>query len=220
MTASQKTGRSRWIARDNDAFPAESSRSYEIGAKIDGAGVRLSTTVALYRITKKNVLTYDPRDTDYSIPAGEVASKGVEVDMAGEIARDVRLSLAYAYTDAIVTRGDNTILTGSRFPNVPKHGATVLLTPRFAFGGGTAMLGGGFTYVGARMGDVVESSGFTLPAYTTARLVAAWSPDPSLRFRLDVDNLFDKRYYASSYSTVWVNPGAQRNIRLNVRYRF
>lgn len=208
------------ISLDNEAFPAESSRAYEAGARLESADGKLGTTVALYRITKKNVLTYDPRDTDYSIPAGEVASRGLELDMAGEIARNVRLSAAYAYTDTEVTRSDSTIVTGSRFPNVPRHSATVLVIPHFALGTGTAMLGGGFTYVGARMGDVAESSSFILPAYTTAKLVAAWSPDPRVRIALTIDNLFDRQYYASSYSTAWVNPGMTRNIVLNLRYRF
>jgi len=208
------------ISLDNAAFPAESSRAYEVGAKLDSAGGKLSTTLALYRITKNNVLTTDPRDTDYSVPAGEVASKGLELDMAGDIARNVRLSLAYAYTDAAVTRGDNTIATGSRFPNVPRHSASLLLTPRFALGGGTAMVGAGLTHVGERMGDVARSTAFILPAYTTAKLVASYAPTARLRYALNVDNLFDKRYYASSYSAMWVNPGADRSIRLDVRYRF
>lgn len=206
------------VSLEGAAFPAESSRAYEVGAKLDDG--KFSTTLALYKIRKQNVLTYDPRDTDYSIPAGEVGSKGVELDMAGEVARNVRLSASYAYTDATVIKGDNTILTGSRLPNVPRHSANVLLTPHFALGGGTAMVGGGFNYVGARMGDVAESSNFTLPGYTTAKLVASYSPNPRLRFALDIDNLFNKTYYASAYSTVWVNPGADRQVTLNLRYKF
>lgn len=208
------------IGLDNEAFPAESSRAYEVGAKLDSADGKLSTTLALYRITKDNVLTLDARNPDYAVPAGAVASKGVEVDVAGDIVRNVRLSLAYAFTDAVVTQGDNAIATGSRFPNVPKHSATVLVAPRFRLGSGVAMLGGGFSHVGARMGDVAASSGFMLPAYTTATLAASYAPSRRLQFALNVDNLFDKRYYASSYSTVWVTPGAARNVRLNLRYRF
>lgn len=208
------------ISLDNKAFPAESSYSYEAGAKVDSVGGKLSTTVAMYRITKKNVLTYDPRNTDYSIPAGEVASKGLEIDTAGEIMRNVRLSLAYAYTDALVTKGDNTITTGSRFPNVPRHSATVLVTPRFALGRGIATVSGGFSYVGERMGDVAASSRFTLPGYTTAKLITSYAPNARLQFALSVENLFDKQYYASSYNSVWVNPGAERSFRLNARYRF
>jgi len=208
------------ISLDNEAFPAESSRSYEIGARIDSLEGKLSTTVALYRITKDNVLTVDPRNTDFSASAGEVASKGIEVDMAGDVMKDVRLSLAYAFTDAVVTKGDNAIVTGSRFPNVPKHSATLLLTPRFKLGTSSAMLGGGLSYVGERMGDVAASTNFMLPSYTTARLVASWTPNPRLRVAFNVDNLFNKQYYASSYSSVWVTPGMLRTAHLNLRYRF
>lgn len=208
------------ISLDNLAFAPESSRSFEVGAKLDSMGGKLSSTLALYRITKNNVLTVDPRNTDFSVPAGAVASKGVELDMAGEIARDVHISLAYAYTDATVTRGDNTIITGSRFPNVPRHSASVLVTPRFKLGEGSALVGAGLNVVGARMGDVATSNSFTLSSYTTARLVAAWLPSPRLRLALNLDNLFNRQYYASSYSALWVTPGAPRSVRLNVRYRF
>ena len=37
---------------------------------------------------------------------------------------------------------------------------------------------------------------------------------------LNVDNLFNKQYYASSYSQVWVAPGTERTITLNARYKF
>lgn len=202
------------IGIDNSAFAPEKSESVELGAKADVGA--LSGTLAVYRINKDNVLTTNPVNTDYAIPAGAVASKGVELDVSGELRRGVRLSAAYAYTDARVTRGDNTIRTGSRFPNVPRHGANVLLMA------GTAAwsAGGGLQYVGERFGDVAVSSGFRLPGYTTARLLAGWVPDRHWRLTVNVDNLFDRRYYASSYSRLWVAPGSTRTVSANVSYRF
>ena len=208
------------ISLENTAFAPERSHALEAGVKIDSAGGKLSTTLAVYRIDKKNVLTTNPLDTNFAISAGEVGSKGLELDVSGEIVRDVRLSAVYAWTDAAVTRGDNTIVTGSAFPNVPKQSANVLLTPRFRLGSGMATLGGGLNYVGERTGDVAVSSTFRLPAYTTAQLIASYAPDDKLRFALNVANLFDKTYYASSYSKVWVNPGTERKITLNARYKF
>lgn len=208
------------ISLENTAFPAESSRSLEVGAKYDTANGKLSTTVALYKIEKKNVLTTNPLNTDYAISAGEVGSKGLELDVSGEIMPNIRLSAAYAYTDATVTKGDNTIVTGSRFPNVPKQSANLIVTPRFKFGNGMATLGGGLNYVGERRGDVAASSGFMLPAYTTAKLISSYAPNDKLRISLNIDNLFNKTYYASSYSQVWVNPGAERTATLNLHYKF
>ena len=208
------------ISLENTAFPAESSRSYEIGAKLDSAGGKASATLALYKIAKTNVLTTNPVNTDYAISAGEVGSKGVELDVSGEIMRNLRLSAAYAYTDATVTRGDNTIVTGSRFPNVPRQSASLVVTRHFALGGGLATLGGGLNYVGERFGNVAASSRFTLPSYTTARLISSYAPSARLRLSLNIDNLFNRTYYASSYSEAWVNPGAERSATLHLHYRF
>jgi iron complex outermembrane receptor protein len=206
------------ISVENQAFPAERSRSYELGAKLETG--KLTGTVAVYDIRKSNVLTTNPANTDFAIAAGEVGSRGLEVDVSGEVARGLRVSGAYAYTDATVTRGDNTIVTGSRFANVPRHSANLLATQQFALGAGTASVGGGLQYVGERLGDVAVSSKFTLPAYTTARLLASYAPTAKLRLALNVENLFNRSYYASSYSQLWVAPGAERTVTLNAHYRF
>ena len=203
------------IGIDNQAFPAEESRADEVGAKLDMPG-GLAGTLALYRIRKKNVLTTNPVNPDYAIPAGEVASRGAELDVSGRLRRNLKLSASYAYTDARVTRGDNTVRTGSRVPNVPRHSANVLLVA----GDARVSAGAGLAYVGERCGDVAASSGFTLPGYTTARLMAAYAPDKRWRIALDVDNLFDRRYYASSYSRLWVAPGSTRTATATLSYRY
>ena len=206
------------ISIANQAFPAERSRSYELGAKLETG--KLTGTLAAYDIRKSNVLTTNPANTDFAIAAGEVGSRGLELDVSGEVARGLRVSGAYAYTNATVTRGDNTIVTGSRFANVPRHSANLLATQQFALASGTASVGGGVQYVGERLGDVAVSSQFALPAYTTARLLASYSPNAKLRLALSVENLFNRSYYASSYSQLWVAPGAERTVTLNAHYRF
>ncbi|CUI09638.1 TonB-dependent siderophore receptor [Massilia antarctica] len=208
------------ISIENLAFEAEKSLAYEAGAKVEALDGKLSSTVALYKIDKKNVLTTNPANTDFAIPAGEVGSRGLEVDVAGTVARKLQLSAAYAWTDATVTRGDQTIRTGSRFPNVARHSANVLLVSSFKLGDTNASLGAGASYVGKRMGDVAASSSFELPAYSTVKLVAAWAPDRKLRIALNIDNLFNKTWYASSYSQMWVAPGTGRAATLTASYGF
>jgi len=202
------------IGINNESFPAESSRAYEAGVKFDTADGKVSSTLALYSIKKKNVLTLNPADTNFSLAAGEVGSKGVELDVAGEIARKLQLSASYAYTDAKVLR-DNVLAVGGRLFNVPKQSANLLLVRQFA----QTSLGGGLNYVGERNGDVAVSSTFKLPAYTTARLVSSYSPNRKLRWSLDVDNLFNKVYYPSSYQQTWVAPGEDRRVTLKLQYK-
>ena len=208
------------ISVDNKAFPAEESRSYEVGTKLETVDGKITGTLALYKISKKNVLTTNPLNTDFSISAGEVGSKGLELDVSGEIMKDVRMSAAYAYTDATVTKGDNTIVSGSRFPNVPKNSASIVVTPSFRIGDANATLGMGLNYVGERLGDVAITSNFKLPAYTTVKLISSYALNKKVRIALNVDNLLNKKYYASSYSQVWVAPGTERTVTLNLQYKF
>lgn len=208
------------VSLENTGFPAEESMSYELGAKIDSDNGKLSGTVALFHVIKDNVLTINPANTDFSLPQGEVRNQGLEVDAAGEIMRDLRLSLSYAYIDSRWTKGDSLFPAGSRFTNVPKHSGTVLLVRNFALGDGAASFGGGATYVGARYGDVGFASGFTLPAYTVAKLIATYKAGKHWRYSLNIDNLFNKAYYASSFSQLWVQPGSERTVTLTANYKF
>ena len=41
-----------------------------------------------------------------------------------------------------------------------------------------------------------------------------------LRLTLDVDNLFDKTYYTSSYSRLWVTPGTARTVTVGLQAKF
>jgi iron complex outermembrane receptor protein len=207
------------IGIHNESFPAETSRSYETGVKFDSADGKLSSTLAWYSIRKQNVLTLNPLDTNFSLAAGEVGSKGVELDVAGEVARKLQLSFSYAYTDAKVLR-DNVLAVGGALANVPRRSANLLLVKTFGIGAARASLGGGLNYVGERNGDVAISSTFKLPAYTTAKLVSSYWPTARLRLSLDVDNLFDKVYYPSSYQQTWVAAGEDRRVTLNAQYKF
>jgi iron complex outermembrane receptor protein len=207
------------ISIANESFPAETSRAYEAGVKFDSANGKLNTTLAVYSIKKENVLTVNPVDNNFSLAAGEVGSKGVELDVAGELARQLQLSFSYAYTDAKVLR-DNVLAVGGTVANVPKQAANLLLVRGFTPFGKRASLGGGLNYVGERNGDVAISRSFTLPAYTTAKLVSSIDATRRLRLSLDIDNLFDKVYYPSAYQQTWVAPGEPRRVTLKAQYKF
>jgi len=86
---------------------------------------------------------------------------------------------------------------------------------------------GGFTHMGARLGQArtqaeakAGTPAFELPAYTTAKLVGYWRISPALRLSLDVDNLFDRSCYSSSYSRLWVTPGSTRSVTLGLQAKF
>lgn len=197
------------------SFDPEEGTGYETGVKFDLFDSRLGMTIAAFHLTKENVLTADPADSTYQIAAGEVRSRGIDLQLTGQLTDEVRLIGAYAYVDAEVTE-DNTLARGSRLLNVPEHSGSLLGVYEFLNGGLRGLeLGGGVNYVGDRSGNVSDS-GFELPGYTTVDLLARYQASENLTLGLNLNNLFDRTYYERSYSNVWLMPGDPRNLSLSL----
>ncbi|WDZ96756.1 TonB-dependent siderophore receptor [Herbaspirillum sp. WKF16] len=203
---------------NGNAFAPETSRAGEVGLKFQSEDKRSGATLAVFDITKQNVLTTDPANPAFSISAGEVRSKGVELDFSGKIDLHWRVTGNLAYTDAYVAK-DNTLAVGSRLVNVPRTSGSLLAVYESADTRGAPYgIGGGFNYVGERTGD--QAGSFKLPSYVTARALAYWQFTPKMKLSLDVNNLFNKRYYASSYSNLWIMPGDERSATLALNVKF
>ncbi len=203
---------------NGNAFSPETARAAEAGLKFQSEDKRSGATLAVFDITKQNVLTTDPNNTAFSIAAGEVRSRGVELDANGKLGHHWRFTGNLAYTDAFVAK-DNTLAVGSRLVNVPRLSGSVLAIFEDADARGAPYgLGGGLNYVGARNGD--QAGSFELPSYVTARALAYWQFTPAMKLSLDVNNLFNKRYYSSSYSNVWIMPGDERSATLALNVKF
>ncbi len=208
-------------------FDPETGRSLEVGAKWESADQRMGATAALFDIRKRNVLTSDPLNSGYSVAAGEVRSRGLELDFAGQVTARWRVNASLVLNDVEITR-DNALEVGGRLLNVPKVNGSVLAVYENAFDNGQRYgIGGGVTHVGRRLGQArtqaeanAGSAAFDLPSYRTAKLVAYWRITPAVRLTLDVDNVFDTTYYTSSYSRLWVAPGTARAVTLGVQARF
>jgi iron complex outermembrane receptor protein len=197
------------------AFDPEEGLGYEAGFKLDLLDSRLGMTVAAFHLTKENVLTADPADTTYQVAAGEVRSRGIDLQLTGQLTDQLRVIGAYAYVDAEVTK-DNTLAHGSRLLNVPEHSGSLLGVYEFLDGGLRGVeLGGGVNYVGERSGNVSDS-GFELPGYTTVDLLARYKVTEDLTLGVNLNNAFDRTYYERSYSNVWVMPGEPRNLSLSL----
>lgn len=196
------------------SFEPEKGLSTEIGVKAETLDGRIGGTLAVFQITKENVITADPLNPGYSIAAGEVESKGVELDVNGRLLDGLRINANYAYVDAQVTR-DSTLAEGTRLLNVPQHSAGIFAVQAIGRGG----IGAGANYVGDRSGDN-QDSGFELPSYTMLKLMAFYRPTKAVKLNLDVDNLADRDYYVSSYFANWVTPGPRRTVTGSVEYSF
>ena len=196
------------------SFDPEEGVGYEIGIKSELFDDRLSSTLAAFHIEKKNVLALDP-GTDTSRAMGKARSQGFDLQVAGQVTDAVRVIGAFAYIDAEVTEGDKVIPTGSRILGVAKHSGSLLGV--YAFQDGRLRgsdLGAAFTYVGDRSGEA--GSDFQLPAYHTVDLLAHYKASDNVTVGLNLNNVFDEKYFERSYSNYWVNPGEPRNFTVSL----
>ena len=196
------------------SFDPEEGIGYEIGIKSELFDDRLSSTLAAFHIEKKNVLALDP-GTDTSRAMGKARSQGFDLQVAGQVTDAVRVIGAFAYIDAEVTEGDKVIPTGSRILGVAKHSGSLLGV--YAFQDGRLRgsdLGAAFTYVGDRSGEA--GSDFELPAYHTVDLLAHYKASDNVTVGLNLNNIFDEKYFERSYSNYWVNPGEPRNFTVSL----
>lgn len=211
---------------NSNLFKPETTRSYEVGTKFSFLDKHLNGTIALFTITKNNVVTADPNNAGFSLALGKARSRGVEFDLNGKLPGDVTLWLSYAYlhAESLVTAGDPNgfgylIRVGDPLLNIPKNSGTVLLTKDVALGNNKLTLGGGVNYVSKRLGETGVTS-FQLPAYTLVKLLASYDFGEHFQLSGEVDNLFNSHYYLSSYSRLWITPGTPRAFTAHLSYRF
>ena len=205
-------------------FQPETSESYEVGAKFVTTDGRFTSTLSLFTMTKDGVLTADPANAGFSRPAGSAKSKGIEFDLNAKLPAGFELFLTYAYTDAewsTTARDPNfgfLISAGDPLINIPKHQGNALLFKTFSVGNTEAMLGAGVSHVGRRLGETATT--FFLPAYTIAKVMGSINVTEQIKLSADVSNIFDKKYYASSYAALWIQPGMPRAFTVRASFNF
>ncbi|WLH69241.1 TonB-dependent siderophore receptor [Pseudomonas sp. FP2309] len=197
-----------------NTFKPEEGVGYEVGIKSELFDDRLSATLAAFHIDKENVLALDPA-TNTNRAMGKARSRGVDLQLTGQLTDAVRVIGALAYIDAEVTKGDKTIPTGSRILGVAKRSGSLLGVYEFQDGALRGSdVGAAFTYVGDRSGEAGGS--FELPAYHTVDVLAHYKATENVTVGLNLNNLFDEKYYERSYSNYWVSPGEPRNFTVSL----
>lgn len=208
----------------NRIFDPETSESIEAGAKLSTFGGALTGTLAVYQLTKANVLASDANNPGFSVAIGKARSRGVELDLNGHLPGDVDVMLSYAYTDAEARSSvldpnySFRINPGDPLINIPKHNLNMQVAKHMKLGDREAQLGAGLQYVGRRSGET--GTDFMLPAHTLVRLFGNVELTKGVELFGTVSNLFNERWFASSYTALWVQPGTPRTATVGVRGRF
>ncbi|MEC5399532.1 TonB-dependent receptor [Uliginosibacterium sp. H1] len=214
------------LSASNAALEPEKFNNYEIGAKWDiRPGLALSS--ALYQLDRTNVVVLDPTDptNTRTILSDGQRTKGFELGVAGRITPAWTVSGGYSYVDAKLTANTSaTLREGATLGQVPQH--TFALWNRYDF---TPMWGAGLglihrTEMFASTEQTVTASNpypnVTLPGYTRVDAAVFMKISKALTAQLNVENLFDKKYYSNAHSNTNITPGSPRAFRVSLNAAF
>ena len=203
------------LSLTNQALDPEEFRNYEVGAKWDVVPA-FSFTAALYRLDRGNVIVPDPTDPGASILVDAQRTKGLELGVNGNVTRAWSVAGGYAYQDGEITRSISaTAQAAAVLAQLPEHSFSLWnkydFTPRLAAALGVVYRGDVFTSTDNLV---------VLPNWTRFDGAVYYNVTPALRAQVNVENLFDERYYLNAHSNTNITPGSPRGVRIALTTRF
>ncbi|HEY1044589.1 MAG TPA: TonB-dependent siderophore receptor [Telluria sp.] len=203
------------LTATNKAFDPEEFTNREIGVKWDATG-DLALSAAVYQLDRSNVVIADPADVTRSILVDGQRAKGLEIGITGKVTRSWSVMGGYAYQDATITTSQSaSAKAGARLAHVPEHSLSLWNRYDFSPSFGAAL---GVVY----RGEIFASTSNTvrLPAFTRVDAALYYKINDALRLQLNLENAFDKHYYASAHSNDNITPGSPRAVRLGLTANF
>ena len=203
------------------AYEPSKGEQYEAGVKYVPKDMPVVVTGAVYQLTKSDTLMADPNNALNQVPAGEIRSRGVELEAKAALNANINMTASYTYTDAIYTKDTN--LKGNTVVQVPKHMASLWGDYTFYDGPLSGLtLGTGGRFIGSSYGDPANTfkvgSAAVMDAvvkYDLARFGMAGS-----NIAVNVNNLLDREYVASCFETYGCFCGAERQVVATATFRF
>lgn len=200
-------------------FDPLSSNMVEFGAKMDFFQKMLSITAAVYRIEQNNILVNasDPSNPDMLRQIGQQRAEGIEMDINGRINANLSVTANFSYNNATITASDNPEEVGTTMPNAPKSQGAAWLKYRFR----NKLLKGISIAAGANYATERQTNSalLQLPAYWVGNAAVYYQVD-KFRFAVNLNNVFNKTYWAGGFDYVRLFPGAPRNYMISVGYIF
>lgn len=192
----------------------EKFANYEGGMKWDLVPT-LSLTTAVYRLNRTNTRSTDPNDATRIVQTGSQRTNGYELGLNGRLTSAWKVAGGYAYQDAYVTSATAAARAGAQVAQVPRHTLSFWnhyqVRPRVAAGLGIIQR--------TKMFAAIDNT-VTLPGYTRVDAAGYYTVNKDVRLQVNVENLFDVRYYVNADNNTNISPGFPRAIRFGLTARF
>jgi iron complex outermembrane receptor protein len=183
------------------SLPPMKTKQVEVGAKYDWGN--LATTVSLYQIKRPSATVFNNSLTQN----GMQVNRGLEINTFGEVAKDVRILGGVTFMRGKLDEMAGGVNEGNDAVGVPHVQASLGADWNNAFAPGFG-LNARMVYTGSQYAD--QGNKYKLPSVTTFDVGARYKTKvagKNLTLRLNVENLFDKSYWATSSSANNVSDG-------------
>lgn len=192
----------------NSALKPIEGKNYDLGIKGEYFDGNLNASAAIFRIDQENrAKLLNPNQclpagaTCYEA-AGEVRSEGVEFEINGALAPGWELGAGYTYSAAKYTKDANEDNVGRLFStNIPRHIFKAFTTYQLPGDLSQWTIGGGLyrqnTVYNKGTNDYLTTFDYRIEqkAYTVVDLMTSYRASENVQVRLNLNNVFDKRYY-------------------------
>jgi catecholate siderophore receptor len=170
----------------------------------------------VYRLNRTNVVVPDPDVPGQSLLVDGQRTNGLEIGLSGRITSRWSAFGGYAYQDGKITRTlSSNAPAGATLAQVPAH--TFSLWNRYDL----------HSRWGIGVGIIRNDAMFTstdntvlLPAFTRVDGALFVNLTRTLSAQVNVENIFDERYFASSHGNNNILPGSPRALRVALTTRF
>lgn len=203
------------LTPSNAVFEPERFRNVEAGVKWDATG-GLSASAALYRLERSHVAVTDPFDATRAMLVDGQRSEGLELDVNGKVRAGWSIAGGYAWQRAVLTAAQSaTALAGATVAHVPRHSLSLWNRYDFSPAWGAAL---GIIARSAVYASV--SNTVALPGFARVDGAVYFKPEGHFQLQLNVENLFNRKYFASAHSNDNIAPGSPRALRMTALWRF
>ncbi|MBM7059459.1 TonB-dependent siderophore receptor [Pseudomonas sp. UL073] len=209
--------------------PSE-GKQWELGVKYQPEGTDDLYTVSLFDIRQQNVATKLANE-DFYRNAGEVESKGLELEGRMQLTDSLSLLGSYTYTDVEYSKsyfstdlgGVQSDVKGNTPSQTPEHMASLWADYRFHDGVLAGLgAGAGVRYVGKSWADAENT--VHVPSYTlydaSLSYDLAYVGLKGTSLRLNANNLLNEKYVASCGNLNYCYYGEERSVVATVTQQF
>ncbi|RQP17563.1 TonB-dependent receptor [Parapedobacter defluvii] len=200
-------------------FEPMTSKSFEGGVKTEFFNKLLAINTAIYHIEKNNILidANDDVNPDLRRQIGQQRSRGIELDVNGQILSNLSITANVAINNTVITKSDDPAEEGKRMPNAPKHKGGIWAKYTFKLPALNGVgIAAGANYISERN---TQNAALILPSYVVADAALYYAFD-KFRITANLNNVFNKTHWVGGYDYNRLFPGTPRNFLVGVGYTF